>query len=447
MKRRNEGFNMSQKKSQTVKAAFSGFIGTAIEWYDFFLYGTAAALVFPKLFFPESDPLVGTLQAFATFTLGFVARPIGGIIFGHFGDKIGRKSMLVITLLIMGIATTLIGLLPVYESVGVLAPALLIVLRLLQGVGVGGEWGGAVLISVEHAPDGKRGFYGSWTQMGVPAGMLLSTVIFALFSALPEEQFLSWGWRIPFLISILLVIVGLFIRLHIMETPAFEKVKESGQKAHLPILEVLKAHPKQVLQAMGARFAENGTFYIFSTFVLTYATTQLEVSRSMVLNGVILATAIEFITIPLFGALSDRIGRRPLYMGGAAFTALFAFPFFWLIDTKSTSLTWMAIVIALAIGHAMMYGPQAAFFSELFGAKVRYSGISMGYQLASIFAGGLAPLIATSLIALTGGDPWGVAVYLIGMCIVTFISVYVTSETNKKRVNVTEKTSIEKSIH
>jgi metabolite-proton symporter len=447
MKRRNEGFNMSQKKSQTVKAAFSGFIGTAIEWYDFFLYGTAAALVFPKLFFPESDPLVGTLQAFATFTLGFVARPIGGIIFGHFGDKIGRKSMLVITLLIMGIATTLIGLLPVYESVGVLAPALLIVLRLLQGVGVGGEWGGAVLISVEHAPDGKRGFYGSWTQMGVPAGMLLSTVIFALFSALPEEQFLSWGWRIPFLISILLVIVGLFIRLHIMETPAFEKVKESGEKAHLPILEVLKAHPKQVLQAMGARFAENGTFYIFSTFVLTYATTQLEVSRSMVLNGVILATAIEFITIPLFGALSDRIGRRPLYMGGAAFTALFAFPFFWLIDTKSTSLTWMAIVIALAIGHAMMYGPQAAFFSELFGAKVRYSGISMGYQLASIFAGGLAPLIATSLIALTGGDPWGVAVYLIGMCIVTFISVYVTSETNKKRVNVTEKTSIEKSIH
>ncbi|GEN34756.1 MFS transporter [Aneurinibacillus danicus] len=438
---------MSQKKSQTVKAAFSGFIGTAIEWYDFFLYGTAAALVFPKLFFPESDPLVGTLQAFATFTLGFVARPIGGIIFGHFGDKIGRKSMLVITLLIMGIATTLIGLLPVYESVGVLAPALLIVLRLLQGVGVGGEWGGAVLISVEHAPDGKRGFYGSWTQMGVPAGMLLSTVIFALFSALPEEQFLSWGWRIPFLISILLVIVGLFIRLHIMETPAFEKVKESGEKAHLPILEVLKAHPKQVLQAMGARFAENGTFYIFSTFVLTYATTQLEVSRSMVLNGVILATAIEFITIPLFGALSDRIGRRPLYMGGAAFTALFAFPFFWLIDTKSTSLTWMAIVIALAIGHAMMYGPQAAFFSELFGAKVRYSGISMGYQLASIFAGGLAPLIATSLIALTGGDPWGVAVYLIGMCIVTFISVYVTSETNKKRVNVTEKTSIEKSIH
>jgi len=353
----------------------------------------------------------------------------------------------VITLLIMGIATTLIGLLPVYESVGVLAPALLIVLRLLQGVGVGGEWGGAVLISVEHAPDGKRGFYGSWTQMGVPAGMLLSTVIFALFSALPEEQFLSWGWRIPFLISILLVIVGLFIRLHIMETPAFEKVKESGEKAHLPILEVLKAHPKQVLQAMGARFAENGTFYIFSTFVLTYATTQLEVSRSMVLNGVILATAIEFITIPLFGALSDRIGRRPLYMGGAAFTALFAFPFFWLIDTKSTSLTWMAIVIALAIGHAMMYGPQAAFFSELFGAKVRYSGISMGYQLASIFAGGLAPLIATSLIALTGGDPWGVAVYLIGMCIVTFISVYVTSETNKKRVNVTEKTSIEKSIH
>lgn len=242
---------MGQKNSEAVKSALSSFIGTAIEWYDFFLYGTAAALVFPQLFFPESDPLTGTLQAFATFTLGFVARPFGGIIFGHYGDKIGRKSMLIVTLMIMGIATALIGLLPTYESIGVWAPILLIVLRLLQGIGVGGEWGGAALMSVEHAPKGKRGFYGSWTQMGVPGGLLLSTAVFTMFSSLPEEQFLTWGWRIPFLVSFLLIGVGLFIRLRVMETPAFQKVKETGTEARLPILEVLKAQPKQVLQAMG----------------------------------------------------------------------------------------------------------------------------------------------------------------------------------------------------
>lgn len=426
---------MAQKNSQIVKSALSSFIGTTIEWYDFFLYGTSAALVFPQLFFPKSDPLTGTLQAFATFTLGFVARPFGGIIFGNYGDKIGRKSMLIVTLLIMGIATALIGLLPTYESIGFWAPILLIVLRLLQGVGVGGEWGGAALMSVEHSPKGRRGFYGSWTQMGVPGGLLLSTAVFTLFSSLPKEQFLTWGWRIPFLVSILLIGVGLFIRLRVMETPAFQKVKETGTEAPLPILEVLKTQPKQVLQAMGARFAENGTFYIFSVFVLTYATEHLRLQESMVLNGVTIGTAIEFITVPLFGVLSDRIGRRPVYMSGAAFTALFAFPFFWLLDTKNTLFTWLAIVIALALGHAAMYGPQAAFLSELFGTRVRYSGISIGYQLASVFAGGLAPLIATSLMAWTGGNPWAVAVYLIFMCVVTLISVYWTSETYQNKVS------------
>lgn len=435
---------MAQKNSEVVKSALSSFIGTAIEWYDFFLYGTAAALVFPQLFFPKSDPLIGTLQAFATFTLGFVARPFGGMIFGHYGDKIGRKSMLIMTLMIMGIATALIGLLPTYESIGVWAPILLIVLRLLQGIGVGGEWGGAALMSVEHAQKGKRGFYGSWTQMGVPGGLLLSTAVFTIFSSLPEKQFLTWGWRIPFLVNILLIGVGLFIRLRVMETPAFQKVKETGTEARLPILEVLRAHPKQVLQAMGARFAENGTFYIFSVFVLTYTTEQLGMPKSMVLNGVTIATAVEFIAVPLFGALSDCIGRRPVYMGGAAFTALFAFPFFWLLDTKSTFFTWLAIVIALALGHAAMYGPQAAFLSELFGTRVRYSGVSIGYQLASVFAGGLAPLIATSLIAWTGGNPWAVAVYLIFMCLVTLISVYWTSETYQNEVS--EKLTTAKSI-
>jgi MHS family shikimate/dehydroshikimate transporter-like MFS transporter len=433
-----------QKKNQGVKAALSAFVGTTIEWYDFFLYGTSAALVFPQLFFPGSDPMVGTLQAFATFTLGFLARPVGGIIFGHFGDKIGRKSMLVITLLIMGICTALIGLLPVYATAGFWAPTLLIVLRLMQGIGVGGEWGGAALISVEHAPKGKKGFYGSWMQTGVIGGLLLSTLIFGLVSKLPEEQFLSWGWRIPFLLSIVLVSVGLFIRVQVMETPDFIKVKESAQQARLPILEVLRNHPKQVLLAMGARFAENVSFYIFGTFALTYATTQLDVSKSMILNGITLAAAIELITIPLFGALSDRIGRRPLYIGGAAFTALFAFPFFWMINTESTALTWFALVIVFAIGHGAMNGPQVAFFSELFEARVRYSGISLGYQLCSVFAGGLAPLIATALIAWTGGDPWGVAVYVIGTCLITIISVILASETNKKQVlvNIRETQSI-----
>ncbi|SEM93809.1 MFS transporter [Lihuaxuella thermophila] len=426
---------MKPSKDQVVKSAFSSFIGTAIEWYDFFLYGTAAALVFPKLFFPESDPLVGTLQSFATFTLGFVARPFGGIIFGNYGDKIGRKSMLVLTLLIMGISTALIGLLPTYENIGIWAPVLLIVLRLLQGIGVGGEWGGAALIAVEHAPKGKRGFYGSWPQMGVPGGLLLSTAVFTLFSSLPDEQFLSWGWRIPFLLSILLVGVGLFIRLRVMETPAFQKVKETGTEARMPILEVLKAHPKEVLQAMGARFAENGSFYIFSVFVLTYATEQLDLAKNMVLTGVTLATAIGFFAMPLFAALSDRIGRRPVYMGGAAFTALFAFPFFWLLDTKSTLFIWLAIVLAMVFGHAAMYGPQAAFLSELFGTRVRYSGISIGAQLASVFAGGIAPLVATSLIAWTGGKPWAVAVYLIFMSLITLISVYWTSETYQKEIS------------
>jgi MFS transporter, MHS family, shikimate and dehydroshikimate transport protein len=426
-----------QIKNQGLKAALSAFIGSTIEWYDFFLYGTAAALVFPHLFFPKSDPLIGTLQAFATFTLGFLARPLGGIIFGHFGDKIGRKSMLVVTLLIMGICTSLIGLLPSYESVGVMAPILLIVLRLLQGIGVGGEWGGAALMSVEHAPKGKKGFYGSLMQTGVIGGLLLSTLVFSVASMLPEDQFLSWGWRIPFLISILLVMVGLFIRMRITETPEFEKVKESGKNARFPIVEVLKNHPKQVLLAMGARFAENVSFYVFSTFALTYATTQLHLPKSMLLNGVTLAAAFELITIPLFGALSDKIGRRPLFLGGAAFTALCAFPFFWMLKTGSTSMTWLALVLVFAIGHGAMNGPEVAFFSELFDTRVRYSGISLGYQLCSVFAGGLAPLIATSLLAWTGGDPWGVSVYLIGTCLVTIISVYIATETHKKQTDVT----------
>jgi metabolite-proton symporter len=423
---------VKKKTTQPVsitQVAIASFIGTAIEWYDFFLYGTAAALIFNRLFFPTFDPLVGTLAAFATYAVGFVARPLGGVVFGHYGDKLGRKAMLSLTLLLMGVATFCIGLLPTYDMIGVWAPALLVVLRVVQGFGIGGEWGGAVLMAVEHAPPGQRGFYGSWPQVGVPAGLLLSTGVFSAISTLPEPQLLSWGWRVPFLLSVILVGVGLFIRLRIQETPAFNRVKEAGQEARLPLLDAIRAHPGNILLAMGARIAENGFFYVYSVFALVYVTEQLQLSRSLILNGVLLSTVCEFFAIPAFGALSDRLGRRPVYMAGAAFSACFAFPFFWLLDTRQTPLVWLAVVLGLSVGHGAMYGPQASFLSELFGTRVRYSGASLGYQLASVFAGGLSPLIATALLAWSGGRPWPVALYMVGMALITLGSVYLAAET------------------
>jgi MFS transporter, MHS family, shikimate and dehydroshikimate transport protein len=410
------------------KVSLASFIGTTIEWYDYFLYGTAAALVFNQLFFPNVEPLIGTLSAFATFAVGFVARPLGGAIFGHYGDRIGRKAMLVLTLLMMGIATFLIGLLPTYEAIGIWAPILLVVLRLVQGFGVGGEWGGAVLLAVEHSPGGRRGYYGSWPQMGVPAGLLLSTGVFTVFSNLPNEQFLAWGWRVPFLLSILLVAVGLYIRLAILETPAFRQVQETQTEARMPIMDVLRTQPKGVLLVIGVRIAENGSFFIFSVFVLSYATEQLGLARSMVLAGVMIAAAIQLFAVPVWGALSDRIGRRPVYLFGAAFTLLFAFPSFWLINTQATILVWLAIVLALAVGHGAMYGPQAAFLPELFGTRIRYSGIAFSRELASVFAGALSPFIATALLA-WAGSYWPVAVYLAAMALITVVAVYLAPET------------------
>jgi MHS family shikimate/dehydroshikimate transporter-like MFS transporter len=410
--------------------ALASFIGTTIEWYDFFLYGTFAALVFNRLFFPEFDPLTGTLAAFGTYAIGFVARPIGGVVIGHYGDKVGRKSMLVLTLVIMGVATFLIGLLPTYETIGPWAGILLTVLRIAQGFGVGGEWGGAVLMAVEHAPKGARGFYGSWPQIGVPAGLLIANAVFLLVSSqLTEAQFLAWGWRIPFLISILLVVVGMVIRVRILETPAFEKAREQTGQVRQPLVEVFVRHPKEVLLAMGARFAENGAFYIYSAFVLVYGTQQVKMDRSVVLNGILIGSALELLAIPFFGALSDRVGRRPVYLFGAVVTGLFAFPFFWLLDTGSTGYTWLALSIAFVLSHAAMYGPQGAFLSELFGTRVRYSGASLGTQLASVFAGGLAPLIATWLLPRYGAG--AIALYIIGMAVVTVVSVLAASETHR----------------
>ena len=419
---------------QIIKVALASLIGTSIEWYDYFLYGTAAALVFNKLFFPSYDPLIGTLLAFATFSLGFLARPLGGIVFGHYGDKIGRKKMLYLTLMIMGLATACIGLLPTYSAIGIWAPVLLITMRLLQGFGLGGEWGGAVLMAVEHAPANRRGFYGSWPQLGAFIGLLLSTLVFRAVSKMPDAQFLTWGWRVPFLLSFILVVVGILIRMTIAESPVFEKLKEQKQEAKMPIIEAITKHPKNIFIAMGVRFAENGLFYVFTVFSLTYISTYLKVPRVVGLNGLLWAAFFAIFTCAGWGALSDKIGRRPVYMWGAVACGLLAFPFFWMLGTREPWIISMAIVIPVCLGHAAMYGPQASFLSEMFSARVRYSGASLGYQLASIFAGGLSPLLATWLLAkgVAAGKAYTfIAYYMILLVAITVVSVFFAKETHK----------------
>jgi metabolite-proton symporter len=421
--------------NQIVKVAFASMIGTSIEWYDYFLYGTAAALVFNKLFFPSYDPLVGTLLAFATFSLGFIARPVGGIVFGHFGDRIGRKKMLYLTLMIMGLSTAFIGLLPTYAVIGIWAPILLVGMRLLQGFGLGGEWGGAVLMAVEHAPANRRGFYGSWPQLGAFVGLLLSTIVFRAVSKMPDSAFLSWGWRVPFLLSFILVAIGIWIRLTVAESPVFLKMKKNQKKeVKMPIIEALTKHPKNIFIAMGARFAENGLFYVFTVFSLTYISTYLKVPRVVGLNGLLWAAGIGIFSTAAWGALSDVWGRRPIYMYGAIACGVLAFPFFWMLGTKDPTMITLAIVIPVVLGHSAMYGPQASFLSEMFSAKVRYSGASFGYQLASIFAGGLSPLIATWLLAVgvaSGKGPTYIAFYMILLVVITVVAVAFAKETNK----------------
>ncbi len=415
-----------------ARVVAASFVGTAIEWYDFFLYGTAAALVFNKLFFPDFDPVAGTMAAFGTYAVGFLARPFGGVLFGHFGDRVGRKSALVATLMIVGLSTFAIGLLPTYNAAGVLAPILLVVLRFVQGLGVGGEWAGAVLMVAERGNPRWRGFAASWVQAGAPVGLLLATGAFGLVSLLPEGEFLAWGWRVPFLLGVVLTGVGLFLRLKVLESPLFEKVLEEKKPAEgLPLLEVLRKHPKNVLLAMGARMAENAFYYFFTVFCLSYGTQQLGLPRALLLDGVLLAAVAHLIAVPCFGALSDRVGRKPVYLGGAVFLACFAFPFFWMMSTRQTEWVTSAIVIGM-IGHAAMYGPQAAFLSELFGTKVRYTGASLGYQLAAPLSGGIAPLVATALLRESGGDPWPVAVYLVGMALITVVAVLFAAETRHR---------------
>jgi MFS family permease len=378
--------------------------------------------------------MVGTLSAFGTFAVGFVARPIGGIVFGHYGDRIGRKAMLVYSLAIMGVATFLIGLLPTYGVIGIWAPVLLVILRFAQAIGVGGEWGGAVLMAVEHSPHGRRGLAGAWPQMGVPAGLFLSTVVFGLFSTgLSESQFLSWGWRVPFLLSIAMVAVGLFIRLKIAETPAFISVQAAARQEARPIVAAVRGYRRNLLLAMGMRVSENGLFYIYTVFVLSYGPSALGLPRDTMLWGVTAAALAGLGAIPFFGNLSDRVGRRPVYLFGAAFSLLYALPFFWLIDTRSAPIIWTAIVLGMVLGHNAMYGPQAAYFSELFGSSVRYTGASMSYQLASVVAGGLAPFIATALLAAAGRR--AVAGYMMVLSAITLVATYLADETHRHELS------------
>jgi len=410
------------------RIVWASVLGTVIEWYDFLIYGTAAALVFSKLFFPTLDPLAGTLAAFGAYAVGFVARPLGGVLFGHFGDRLGRKVMLMATMLIMGIGTFLIGCLPTYAQIGIWAPALLIGLRLLQGIGVGGEWGGAALMVIEHAPDGKRGFYGSLVQIGFPAGIAGSTATFLLLAWLPEADFLSWGWRLPFLFSAVLVAVGLFVRLRLSETPVFERVKQQQAVARMPLAELFSDHGRSLLIAIGLKISEVAWVYVMTVFSIVYATGKLGLPKALILNAILVAALVEFVTIPLFGWLSDKVGRRAMYIGGALISAVCAFAIFALLDTRNPTVITVSIAVVVSLTHAVMFAPQAAFLTEMFGARTRYSGASVGCQVAAALSGGFAPIIATWLMGWSG-QSWPISVYLVVLAAITLAAALASIET------------------
>ena len=412
---------------RTIVAASA--IGTTIEWYDFLIYATAASLVLNKLFFPTDDPLVGRLISISTVGVGFFARPFGAVILSHFGDRLGRKSPLILTMTSMGLATTLIGLLPTYASIGIAAPILLVACRLVQGIAVGGEWGGAVLMATEHSPPDKRGFFGSLVQIGFPLGMSLGTASFFALAYLDDKQFMSWGWRIPFLASAVLVAIGIFVRLRVDETPDFKRLKREGKIERIPALEVIRRHPKDLLIGLGARITEISWIYVLTIFGLSYAVTTLALPRSLVLGAIALGAAVELITIPLFGHLSDRVGRRPIYLLGCIAAIGLSFPIFWALATRDSWVVIAAFVTGMSVGHGIMYGVQASFLSEMFPSGLRYTGASLGYQIAAPIGGGLVPLVAAAVVELTHGATWPVSLLMILIALVTVLAVRAARET------------------
>ena len=421
------------KRTPIARVVGASLVGTTVEWYDFFLYGVAASVVFGDLFFPKGEALTGTLLSFATFAVGFFARPIGGVIFGHYGDRIGRKKLLVLSLLLMGVATFAIGLLPTYAQVGALAPILLTVLRLIQGFALGGEWGGAVLIVSEHGSAERRGYWASWPQAGAPAGQLIANGVLAALAAFQSDAaFDSWGWRIPFLLSAVLVFIGLWVRLRVEESPLFKQAQanQGDRPERMPFVEVITRYPREVLTAMGARMAENVSYYIFTIVIATYVKEQLGLGKSFALNAVLIGAAVHFCAIPLWGALSDRVGRKPVYLIGAVGVGIWGFVFFGLVDTKNFAAAVLAVVVGLVL-HGAMYGPQSAFFTELFGTRVRYSGVSAGYQISSIIAGGLAPFIAVALLKAYDSG-FAISVYVAACAVISVIAVLSYGETRQR---------------
>lgn len=419
----------ARSANTTTHVLLAAAIGSALEWYDFFIYGTASALVFGQLYFPKYDATVATLAAFATFALGFLARPLGGLFFGHFGDRIGRKPMLVATLLLVGGGTFLIGLLPTYAMIGVWAPILLLLMRLLQGFGAGAEYGGAVIMAVEFAPEGRRGLYGSFAPVGVATGNLLAAGVFYLATMMSKENFLSWGWRIPFLVSLLLLGMGLYVRARLAETPVFAEVSERHGRLRAPAVEALRRHPRNFFVVIGARMGENGLGYLYPVFGLNYIVNNLGMPRGVGITGVMLGSFAEVFGIIFFSWLSDKIGRRPVYIGGALFCAAFAFPFFFLVQTREPWMIYLAFVLIIGIGVSAMFGPQAAYFSELFGPRLRFSGFAFARELGSIVSGGPSPLIAAVLVTWMAGAPWGVAFYVIVLSLITAFSLWCGPET------------------
>lgn len=406
------------------RVLIASLVGSSIEWFDYFLYGTMAALVFNQLFFVSEDPTVGLILAYASFALSFFIRPFGGVIFSHIGDRIGRKKTLVLTLSLMGAATFAMGILPTYQAIGVAAPILLITLRLIQGLGIGGEWGGALLLATEYAPAEHRGLFGSIPQMGVTIGMVMGTLALWIMNLLPEAAFMSWGWRVPFIFSALLVIFGLWIRQGIDETPEFKAVQESGDMPKLPIVETLRYYWREVLITIGAKVVETAPFYIFSTFIVSYATTNLGFSRSATLGAVMIATIVTTILIPIMGSLSDRVGRKKMYIAGTVAMMAFAFPYFWLIHQGSVLLLVVATVIGLGVIWAPITAVLGTMFSEIFDAKVRYTGVTLGYQVGAAVAGGTAPLVATALLASFENSYVPVALYIMFTAAVSLLAIW-----------------------